>query len=114
MFGAFVGAGLIPAIRINAPIQRALEQVNGRALTAHGEGGSYLRAELETLCRHTAALDHAGRAALLDGEPIGKVDRTCYGFASWLGILDALGADAFHVEPWGIKLGAVIALNGLS
>ena len=113
LFGAFVGAGLIPAIRINAPIQRALEQANGRPLAAHGEGGTYGRAELERLCRRTASLGHAGRAALLDGEPIGKVDRTCYGFASWLGILDALGADAFQAEPWGIKLGAVIALNSV-
>ena len=114
MFGAFVGVGLIPAIRVNAPIQRALEQVNGRTRAAHGQGGAYARVELERLCRATAALDHAGRAALLEGEPIGKVDRTCYGFASWLGILDALGAEAFEVEPWGIKLGAVIALNGLA
>lgn len=113
-FGAFVGAPLTPAIRVNAPIQRALEQVNGRPLTPHGDGGLYRRAELEALCRHTASLDHAGRAALLQGEPLGKVDRTCYGFASWLGILDALGADQFQAEPWGIKLGAVIALNGLS
>ena len=55
--------------------------------------------ELAELTRQTALLDHAGRAALLDGEPIGKVDRTCYGFASWLGILDALQAKAFTVEP---------------
>jgi exopolyphosphatase/guanosine-5'-triphosphate,3'-diphosphate pyrophosphatase len=110
-FGGFEGQGLLPAIRMNAPIQRALEQVNNRPLTEHGEGDSYTRGELETLNRHLASLDHAGRAALLDGEPIGKVDRTCYGFASWLGILDALGVKEFDVEPWGIKLGAVIALN---
>ena len=111
-FAAFVGGRFIPAIRMNFPIQRALEAVNGKPLTAHGDGGYYTRGELEALTRHTASLGHAGRAALLDGEPIGKVDRTCYGFASWLGILDALGAQAFQVEPWGIKLGAVIALNG--
>lgn len=113
-FGAFVGPGTLPAIRMNLPIQRALETVNGRALTAHGEGGTYRWAELEALTRHTASLDHAGRARLLDGEPIGKVDRTCYGFASWLGILEALKAEAFVVEPWGIKLGAVMALNGVA
>jgi hypothetical protein len=110
-FGGFEGQSLLPAIRMNAPIQRALEQVNNRPLTEHGEGDSYTRGELETLNRHLASLDHGGRAALLQGEPIGKVDRTCYGFASWLGILDALGVKEFDVEPWGIKLGAVIALN---
>lgn len=110
-FSKFVGAGFVPAIRMNYPIQRALEGVNVRPLTAHGEGGLYTRDELAELTRQTALLDHAGRAALLEGEPIGKVDRTCYGFASWLGILDALQAKAFTVEPWGIKLGAVIALN---
>lgn len=112
-FAAFLGAGLLPAIRVNAPIQRALEQVNQLELTPHGQGGLYSRAQLEALTRRVSQLDHAGRARLLDGEPIGKVDRTCYGFASWLGILDALNADQFQVEPWGIKLGAVIALNDL-
>jgi exopolyphosphatase/guanosine-5'-triphosphate,3'-diphosphate pyrophosphatase len=110
-FKGFVGAGLMPAIRMNAPIQRALQEVNGRARTAHGEGDFFSRFELEQLDRRLAAMDHAGRGKLLEGEPIGKVDRTCYGFASWLGILDALEAEAFVVEPWGIKLGAVIALN---
>jgi exopolyphosphatase/guanosine-5'-triphosphate,3'-diphosphate pyrophosphatase len=110
-FKGFAGSGLMPAIRMNAPIQRALQEVNGRARTAHGEGDLFSRAELEQLNRRLASLDHGGRGKLLDGEPIGKVDRTCYGFASWLGILDALGAEAFVVEPWGIKLGAVIALN---
>jgi hypothetical protein len=59
-----------------------------------------------------ASRDHAGRAALMDGEPLGKIDRTCYGFASWLGALDALGAKTFTIEPWGIKLGAALFLNG--
>ncbi len=99
------------AIRMNHPIQHAIEQVNQRPLTAHGQGGSYTRRELEALCRHLASLDHAGRASLLAGEPVGKVDRTCYGFASWLGVLDALELDAFQIEPWGIKLGAAIFLN---
>jgi exopolyphosphatase/pppGpp-phosphohydrolase len=110
-FKVLAAAGLTPAIRVNAPIQRALEQVNGLPLREHGQGGAYGRPQLETLCRATAALDHQGRAKLLAGEPLGKVDRTCYGFASWLGLLDALHADRFLVEPWGIKLGAVIALN---
>ena len=110
-FKALAAAGLTPAIRVNAPIQRALEQVNGLPLREHGQGGAYGRPQLETLCRATAALDHQGRAKLLAGEPLGKVDRTCYGFASWLGLLDAFHADRFLVEPWGIKLGAVIALN---
>jgi exopolyphosphatase/pppGpp-phosphohydrolase len=110
-FKALAAAGLTPAIRVNAPIQRALEQVNGLPLREHGQGGAYGRPQLEALCRATAALDHQGRAKLLAGEPLGKVDRTCYGFASWLGLLDALHADRFLVEPWGIKLGAVIALN---
>jgi len=111
VFHGFPGAQLLPAIRMNAPIQRALEQVNSRPLTGHGEGGPYTRGELEALTRHVAGLNHETRARLLEGEPIGKVDRTCYGFASWLGILDALGAKEFDVEPWGIKLGAVIALD---
>jgi exopolyphosphatase/guanosine-5'-triphosphate,3'-diphosphate pyrophosphatase len=110
-FKILAAAGLTPAIRVNAPIQRALEQVNGLPLREHGQGGAYGRPQLETLCRATAALDHPGRAKLLAGEPLGKVDRTCYGFASWLGLLDAFRADRFLVEPWGIKLGAVIALN---
>jgi exopolyphosphatase/pppGpp-phosphohydrolase len=110
-FRVLAAAELTPAIRVNAPIQRALEQVNGLPLREHGQGGAYGRPQLEILCRATAALDHAGRAKLLAGEPLGKVDRTCYGFASWLGLLDALHADRFLVEPWGIKLGAVIALN---
>jgi exopolyphosphatase/pppGpp-phosphohydrolase len=110
-FKVLAAAGLTPAIRVNAPIQRALEQVNGLALREHGQGGAYGRPQLETLCRAVAALDHRGRAKLLAGEPLGKVDRTCYGFASWLGMLDAFHADRFLVEPWGIKLGAVIALN---
>jgi exopolyphosphatase/pppGpp-phosphohydrolase len=112
VFRAFVGQGLFPCIRMNEPIQRALEQLNGRAHTPHGSGADYARAELQLLCRHLAGLDHVARAALLEGEPIGKVDRTCYGFASWLGLLDALQAEAFAVEPWGIKLGAVLFLNG--
>ena len=110
-FKALAAAGLTPAIRVNAPIQRALEQVNGLPLREHGQGGAYGRPQLEALCRATAALDHQGRAKLLAGEPLGKMDRTCYGFASWLGLLDAFHADRFLVEPWGIKLGAVIALN---
>jgi exopolyphosphatase/guanosine-5'-triphosphate,3'-diphosphate pyrophosphatase len=110
-FQDFLGAGLMPAIRMNAPIQRALQEVNGRLRTPHGEGDFFNRAELEQLDRRLASMDHTARGKLLEGEPIGKVDRTCYGFASWLGILDALGAEAFVVEPWGIKLGAVIALN---
>lgn len=111
-FKAFIGAGLMPAIRMNAPIQRALQEVNGRVRTPHGEGDLFSRFELEQLDRRLASMDHGARGKLLEGEAIGKVDRTCYGFASWLGILDALGAEAFVVEPWGIKLGAVIALNG--
>ena len=108
---AFLGRGLMPAIRINLPIQRALEQVNGLPQAAHGQGGTYTYQQLEALSRAVAATDHAGRAALMDGEPLGKVDRSCYGFASWLGVLQALEAEAFLVEPWGIKLGAAIFLN---
>ena len=107
----FAGAGLLPAIRMNLPIQRALERINGLPAAGHGEGGTYALHALEALCRETASRDHAGRAALMAGEPMGKVDRTCYGFASWLGILRSLEADRFLVEPWGIKLGAALALN---
>jgi len=108
---AFLGQRWMPAIRINLPIQRALEQVNGLPQAAHGQGGTYTYAQLEALSKAVAATDHAGRAALMDGEPLGKVDRSCYGFASWLGVLQALEAQEFHVEPWGIKLGAAIYLN---
>ena len=108
---AFLGRGLMPAIRINLPIQRALEQVNGLPPAAHGQGGTYTYRHLEALSQAMAATDHAGRAALMEGEPLGKVDRSCYGFASWLGVLQALDAKEFHVEPWGIKLGAAIHLN---
>lgn len=107
----FLGAGLMPAIRMNAPIQAALEAVNHRPAEAHGAGGPYRYGELEALTKAAAALDHAGRARLMDGEPLGKIDRTCYGFASWLGLLQALKAESFRVEPWGIKLGAALALN---
>jgi exopolyphosphatase/pppGpp-phosphohydrolase len=109
--GPFLGRALLPAIRMNMPIQAALERVNGRNAAEHGRGGLYGRGELEALARETAARDHAGRAALLAGEPMGKVDRTCYGFASWLGILRAFKAESFTVEPWGIKLGAALHLN---
>lgn len=108
---AFLGRGLMPAIRINLPIQRALEQVNSLPQAAHGQGGVYTYEHLEALSKAVAGTDHAGRAALMDGEPLGKVDRSCYGFASWLGVLQALEAKEFHVEPWGIKLGAAIHLN---
>jgi exopolyphosphatase/pppGpp-phosphohydrolase len=107
----FLGQSLVPAIRMNPPIQRALEQANGQPPEEHGEGGVYAYEELEVLTRAVARLDHAGRAALMAGEPLGKVDRTSYGFASWLGTLQALGAKNFTVEPWGIKLGAAIVLN---
>lgn len=107
-------AGMRPAIRMNLPIQRALEQVNGLPPAEHGAGGPYAYRHLEALTRAVAATDHAGRARLMRGEPLGKVDRSCYGFASWLGILQALGAEAFLVEPWGIKLGAALHLNGLA
>lgn len=107
----FIGAGLLPSIRMNLPIQRALEAANGLPASAHGEGGPYPIAQLEALARAAAGLDHAGRSRLLEGEPLGKVDRTCYGFASWMGLLSALGAERFTVEPWGIKLGAVLHLN---
>jgi hypothetical protein len=50
----------------------------------------------------------------MDGEPLGKVDRSCYGFASWLGVLQALDAEQFLVEPWGIKLGAALVLNHIT
>lgn len=106
-----LGTPPVLAIRMNHPIQRALEQVNQRPLTAHGEGGLYARSELEALCKHLASLDHGARASLLAGEPVGKVDRTCYGFASWLGVLDALNLRAFQIEPWGIKLGAAVHFN---
>lgn len=104
--------GLKPAIRMNLPIQRALEQVNGLPKAAHGAGGSYSYRHLEALTQAVAATDHAGRTRLMDGEPLGKVDRSCYGFASWLGVLQALQAEQFQVEPWGIKLGAALHLNG--
>jgi exopolyphosphatase/pppGpp-phosphohydrolase len=107
----FLGLSLTPAIRMNPPIQAALERVNGRPAAAHGGGGLYAVAELEALTRAAAGMDHAGRAALMAGEPLGKVDRTCYGFASWLGVLKGLGAGHFLVEPWGIKLGAALFLN---
>lgn len=109
----FLGQGLMPAIRINLPIQRALEQVNGLSPAGHGQGGTYTYRHLEALSQAVAATDHAGRAALMDGEPLGKVDRSCYGFASWLGVLQALDAKEFQVEPWGIKLGAALWLNGV-
>lgn len=104
--------GLQPAIRMNLPIQRALEQVNGLPAAAHGAGGAYSYRHLEALTQAVAATDHAGRTQLMDGEPLGKVDRSCYGFASWLGVLRALEAEQFQVEPWGIKLGAALHLNG--
>lgn len=107
----FLGFHLLPAIRMNWPIQAALESVNSRKAAEHGRGGLYSRAELEALARETAKRDHAGRAALLAGEPLGKIDRTSYGFASWLGILKAFKAESFMVDPWGIKLGAALALN---
>ena len=107
----FLGAGRIPSIRINLPIQRALEAVHGLPAAPPGAGGDYPRCALEALTRAAAAADRPGRAAMMAGEPLGKVDRSCYGFASWLGALDALGADTFRVEPWGIKLGAALALN---
>lgn len=111
-FAAFRGRGLMPAIRMNLPIQRALEQVNGLPAAAHGQGGDYAYGHLQALTQAMAVTDHAGRAALMDGEPLGKVDRSCYGFASWLGVLQALGAQSFRVEAWGIKLGAALYLNG--
>lgn len=109
-FAGFVG--LVPAIRMNLPIQRALEQVNGLPAAEHGAGGTYPYRHLQALTRAVAATDHAGRTRLMAGEPLGKVDRSCYGFASWLGVLQALNADSFLVEPWGIKLGAALFLNG--
>jgi exopolyphosphatase/pppGpp-phosphohydrolase len=108
----FLGQALVPAIRVNLPIQRALEQVNGLAPAGHGDGGPYSYRHLEALTKAVAATDHAGRAALMAGEPLGKLDRSCYGFASWLGVLQALDAKEFMVEPWGIKLGAALVLNG--
>ena len=98
----FIGQPWLPAIRMNIPIQRALEISNGLPQAPHGQGGTYGIAQLETLTRAVASRDHAGRAALMAGEPLGKIDRTCYGFASWLGALVALGAKAFTIEPWGI------------
>ena len=109
----FIGQRLLPAIRINLPIQRTLEQVNGLPVAEHGQGGLYTYRHLEVLTQAMAATDHAGRATLMAGEPLGKVDRSCYGFASWLGVLQALDAHEFRAEPWGIKLGAAIALNGV-
>jgi exopolyphosphatase/pppGpp-phosphohydrolase len=113
-FAGFIGRGLMPAIRMNLPIQRALEQVNGLPKAAHGAGGTYTYHHLEALSQAAAATDHAGRTQLMNGEPLGKVDRSCYGFASWLGVLQALEAEHFIVEPWGIKLGAALFLNGLA
>jgi exopolyphosphatase/guanosine-5'-triphosphate,3'-diphosphate pyrophosphatase len=113
-FAGFAGQGLMPAIRMNLPIQRALEQVNGLPKAAHGAGGTYTYQHLEALSQAVAATDHAGRTRMMDGEPLGKVDRSCYGFASWLGVLQALEAESFIVEPWGIKLGAAKFLNGKS
>ena len=108
----FLGQHLVPAIRVNLPIQRALEQVNDLPIVAHGEGGVYSYRHLEALTKAVAATDHAGRVEMMLGEPLGKVDRSCYGFASWLGVLQALDAKEFTVEPWGIKLGAALFLNG--
>jgi exopolyphosphatase/guanosine-5'-triphosphate,3'-diphosphate pyrophosphatase len=109
----FLGQRFLPAIRMNLPIQRAMEQVNGLPAAGHGQGGAYSYRHLEALSQAVAATDHSGRAALMDGEPLGKVDRSCYGFASWLGVLQAFEAEQFLVEPWGIKLGAALVLNGL-
>jgi hypothetical protein len=57
-------------------------------------------------------MGHADRVALIPGEPVGKVDRTPFGLASWVALLEWMDAPAFFCEGLGIKLGAALALNG--
>jgi exopolyphosphatase/pppGpp-phosphohydrolase len=105
-------SGISPAIRMNLPIQAALN------LFAGGHRGGGLRADhaygiddLRSLTAAMAAMTHDSRAQLISGEPVGKVDRTPFGFASWIAILEWMDAGSFKVEPWGIKLGAALVLN---
>jgi exopolyphosphatase/pppGpp-phosphohydrolase len=101
-------SGLLPAIRMNAPVQKALDLFAGRAKDR------YDLDDLRTLTLGMAAMPHEARAQLIAGEPVGKVDRTPFGFASWVALLEWMDAGSFLVEPYGIKLGAALMLNGFS
>lgn len=96
------------AIRMNEPIHRALAQFAGR------RKGRYELDDLRALTLGMAAMDHSARATLIAGEPVGKVDRTPFGFASWVATLEWMNCGAFSVEPFGIKLGAALYLNGVT
>ena len=93
---------------MNAPVARALAAFAGRAKPR------YELDDLRALCSGMAAMTHEARVALIAGEPVGKVDRTPFGFASWVALLEWMDAGSFMVEPYGIKLGAAIYLNSIS
>jgi exopolyphosphatase/pppGpp-phosphohydrolase len=98
-------SGMTPAIRMNAPVARALATFAGRAKER------YELDDLRLLTAGMAAMPHEARAQLIAGEPVGKVDRTPFGFASWVALLEWMEAGTFFIEPWGIKLGAALALS---
>lgn len=98
-------SGLVPAIRMNTPIAKALAAFAGRSKPR------YELDDLRLLTAGMAAMPHDGRVALIEGEPVGKVDRTPFGFASWVALLEWMDAGSFVVEPLGIKLGAALFLN---
>jgi exopolyphosphatase/pppGpp-phosphohydrolase len=98
-------SGLLPAIRMNAPVARALAAFAGR------EKQRYELDDLRALTLGMAAMPHEARAQLIAGEPVGKVDRTPFGFASWVALLEWMDAGTFVIEPYGIKLGAALFLG---
>jgi exopolyphosphatase/guanosine-5'-triphosphate,3'-diphosphate pyrophosphatase len=99
---------LSPAIRMNEPVARALAAFAGRPKS------SYELDDLRALTFGMAAMPHEARVQLIAGEPVGKVDRTPFGFMSWIALLEWMDAGVFSVEPWGIKLGAALFLNGMA
>lgn len=101
-------SAMLPALRMNEPIARALATFAGRSKS------QYELDDLRLLTAGMAAMPHQARAQLIAGEPVGKVDRTPYGFASWVALLEWMDSGSFLVEPYGIKLGAALMLNGVN
>jgi exopolyphosphatase/pppGpp-phosphohydrolase len=96
-------SGLLPAIHL--PAAKALKAFHGM------EKERYQLDDLRLVTVGMASMPHEGRIQLIAGEPVGKVDRTPFGFASLVALLEWMEAGTFVIERYGIKLGAALYLG---
>ena len=92
-------------IRMNKPMADAIIALAGIPI----KNGQFEAAAAWNTALALANMDHRSRCAALIGEAQGKVDRTCFGYASWAGMMDFFSSKGFQADFWGIKLGAAAA-----